>query len=137
MEYNPFHARGLCPEHGLHFAIRAGASLDPRTQALARKSRSRNASDIAAGHSAGGDWFDSAEAFWPPRTGWGFPVSKFSSRHCFHLARRGHCRGRNVISIARASDLQPVIEWNGKEKVVALIAAFQGDVRLIDNMLLN
>ena len=41
------------------------------------------------------------------------------------------------ISIARASDLQPITEWNGKEKAVALIAAFQGDVRLIDNMLLN
>jgi len=43
----------------------------------------------------------------------------------------------DYISIARASDLQPVTHWNGKEKVVALIAAFQGDIRLIDNMLLN
>src|SRR5664279_1048156 len=43
----------------------------------------------------------------------------------------------DYISIARASDLQPIINWNGKEKAVALIAAFQGDVRLIDNMLLN
>lgn len=43
----------------------------------------------------------------------------------------------DYISIARASDLQPIIDWNGKEKAVALIAAFQGDVRLIDNMLLN
>jgi pantoate--beta-alanine ligase len=41
------------------------------------------------------------------------------------------------VSIARATDLQPITEWNGKEKAVALIAAFQGDVRLIDNMLLN
>ncbi|HLA59967.1 MAG TPA: pantoate--beta-alanine ligase [Puia sp.] len=41
------------------------------------------------------------------------------------------------ISIARASDLHPIADWNGKEKAVALIAAFQGDVRLIDNMLLN
>ena len=43
----------------------------------------------------------------------------------------------DYISIARASDLQPIVHWNGKEKAVALIAAFQGDVRLIDNMLLN
>ncbi len=43
----------------------------------------------------------------------------------------------DYISIARASDLQPIINWNGKEKAVALIAAFQGDIRLIDNMLLN
>ncbi len=43
----------------------------------------------------------------------------------------------DYISIARASDLQPIIHWNGNEKAVALIAAFQGDVRLIDNMLLN
>ncbi len=43
----------------------------------------------------------------------------------------------DYISIARASDLQPIPDWNGKEKAVALIAAFQGDVRLIDNMLLN
>jgi pantoate--beta-alanine ligase len=43
----------------------------------------------------------------------------------------------DYISIARASDLQPINHWNGKEKAVALIAAFQGDVRLIDNMLLN
>lgn len=43
----------------------------------------------------------------------------------------------DYISIARASDLQPIVDWNGKEKAVALIAAFQGDVRLIDNMLLN
>jgi len=43
----------------------------------------------------------------------------------------------DYISIARATDLQPIINWNGKEKAVALIAAFQGDIRLIDNMLLN
>jgi pantoate--beta-alanine ligase len=43
----------------------------------------------------------------------------------------------DYISIARAIDLQPIVNWNGKEKAVALIAAFQGDVRLIDNILLN
>jgi pantoate--beta-alanine ligase len=43
----------------------------------------------------------------------------------------------DYIEIARAADLQPIQSWNGNEKVVALIAAFQGEVRLIDNMLLN
>jgi len=43
----------------------------------------------------------------------------------------------DYIQIARAADLQPIQTWNGKEKAVALIAAFQGEVRLIDNMLLN
>jgi pantoate--beta-alanine ligase len=43
----------------------------------------------------------------------------------------------DYVSIARATDLQPIPKWNGKEKAVALIAAYQGEVRLIDNMLLN
>jgi len=43
----------------------------------------------------------------------------------------------DYIEIAQARDLQPIHSWNGEEKAVVLIAAFQGDVRLIDNMLLN
>jgi len=43
----------------------------------------------------------------------------------------------DYISIASATDLQPIQNWNGKDKAVALIAAYLGDVRLIDNMLLN
>lgn len=43
----------------------------------------------------------------------------------------------DYIAIARAKDLRPLISWDGKEKAVALIAAFLGEVRLIDNMLLN
>ncbi len=43
----------------------------------------------------------------------------------------------DYIEVARASDLQPIENWNGKDKAVALIAAFQGEVRLIDNLLLN
>ena len=43
----------------------------------------------------------------------------------------------DYITIARAADLQPIQKWNGKEKAMALIAAFQGEVRLIDNILLN
>jgi pantoate--beta-alanine ligase len=43
----------------------------------------------------------------------------------------------DYISIVRANDLQPIGNWNGKEKAIALIAAVQGEVRLIDNMQLN
>jgi pantoate--beta-alanine ligase len=43
----------------------------------------------------------------------------------------------DYISITNAANLQPIHSWNGKEKAVALIAAYQGEVRLIDNMLLN
>jgi len=43
----------------------------------------------------------------------------------------------DYVCIARAEDLQPIERWNGREKAVALIAAYQGEVRLIDNMLLN
>ncbi len=43
----------------------------------------------------------------------------------------------DYISIARGDDLQPVQSWDGKTKILALIAAFLGEVRLIDNLLLN
>jgi pantoate--beta-alanine ligase len=43
----------------------------------------------------------------------------------------------DYVSIARATDLRPIQNWNGREKAVALIAAYQGDVRLIDNLLIN
>ena len=43
----------------------------------------------------------------------------------------------DYVEIADAGNLEIVKSWNGKQKLVALIAAFQGDVRLIDNMLLN
>ena len=43
----------------------------------------------------------------------------------------------DYICIARTGDLQPIQYWDGEEKAVALIAAYQGEVRLIDNMLLN
>jgi pantoate--beta-alanine ligase len=43
----------------------------------------------------------------------------------------------DYIAIAKVADLQPVKEWDGREKIISLIAAFQGEVRLIDNLLLN
>jgi len=41
------------------------------------------------------------------------------------------------VEIANATDLQLDEEWDGREPLVALVAAYLGDVRLIDNMLLN
>lgn len=43
----------------------------------------------------------------------------------------------DYVEIASASTLQVADEWDGKEKLVALVAAFLNEVRLIDNMLLN
>jgi pantoate--beta-alanine ligase len=43
----------------------------------------------------------------------------------------------DYISISRAADLQNIQNFDGKVKARALIAAFQGEVRLIDNILLN
>ena len=43
----------------------------------------------------------------------------------------------DYIEIADANNLSPINNWDGKQKIVALIAAFLDEVRLIDNMLLN
>lgn len=43
----------------------------------------------------------------------------------------------DYIEIADTTTLQPVDHWDGKQKLVALAAAFLGEVRLIDNILLN
>lgn len=42
----------------------------------------------------------------------------------------------DYVEIADAATLELKDDWNGKEKLVALCAAFLGEVRLIDNMLL-
>jgi len=38
--------------------------------------------------------------------------------------------------LADADTLELISEWDGKTKLVALIAAFMGKVRLIDNLIL-
>lgn len=43
----------------------------------------------------------------------------------------------DYIAIADAGNLSLLSTWDGRQKIVALIAAFQNEVRLIDNMLLN
>lgn len=43
----------------------------------------------------------------------------------------------DYAELANADTLALIDEWNGKDKVVALIAAYLNDVRLIDNMLIH
>ena len=43
----------------------------------------------------------------------------------------------DYVAIADAGTLEQVNEWDGERKLVALIAAFQAEVRLIDNLLIN
>jgi pantoate--beta-alanine ligase len=43
----------------------------------------------------------------------------------------------DYICVADAETLMPVNLWDGKRKVVALVAAFLGGVRLIDNLIIN
>jgi pantoate--beta-alanine ligase len=43
----------------------------------------------------------------------------------------------DYVEIADADSLQLVGEWDGKQRLVALAAAFLDEVRLIDNMLIS
>ncbi len=43
----------------------------------------------------------------------------------------------DYVEIADAGSLQTINEWDGKQKLVALAAAFLNQVRLIDNIILN
>jgi pantoate--beta-alanine ligase len=43
----------------------------------------------------------------------------------------------DYVEIADATTLKPLNDWDGRQKLVVLAAAFLGDVRLIDNLLIN
>lgn len=43
----------------------------------------------------------------------------------------------DYVEIAKAKNLELLNNWNGSEPIVALIAAFLGDVRLIDNFIIK
>jgi pantoate--beta-alanine ligase len=43
----------------------------------------------------------------------------------------------DYAEIANAKTFSLINEWDGKEKLIALIAAFMNEVRLIDNMFIN
>ena len=40
----------------------------------------------------------------------------------------------DYVTIADANTLDPVTHWNGQTPLIGLVAAFMGEVRLIDNM---
>ena len=42
----------------------------------------------------------------------------------------------DYVEIVLANTLKPIDNWDGKEPLVALIAAFLGEVRLIDNFII-
>ena len=43
----------------------------------------------------------------------------------------------DYVAICKASTLEPIANWDGKEKLVVLVAAFLNGVRLIDNIIIN
>ena len=43
----------------------------------------------------------------------------------------------DYVEIANAKTLRPINEWDSRTNIVGLVAAYIGDVRLIDNMILN
>ncbi len=43
----------------------------------------------------------------------------------------------DYVAVADAATLRPVENWDGKQLLVALVAAFLNEVRLIDNMVIN
>ncbi len=43
----------------------------------------------------------------------------------------------DYVEIADAGSLEPIIEWNGQQKAVILVAAYLDDIRLIDNLVIN
>lgn len=53
----------------------------------------------------------------------------------FSLTKKGF--KVDYIEIADAANLKIVNHWNGKQKLVAVAATYLGEVRLIDNILLN
>jgi pantoate--beta-alanine ligase len=63
------------------------------------------------------------------------PLAPLKVRATEQLASKGF--EADYVEIAHADTLELKESWDGKEPLVALIAAFLGDVRLIDNMMVN
>ncbi len=53
-----------------------------------------------------------------------------------HLTEAGFTK-TDYITLANAQTLEEVQQWDGNTKLVAIAAAFMGEVRLIDNLLIN
>ena len=62
-------------------------------------------------------------------------LASFKKRARADLEKKGF--RVDYVEIADAGDLRIADHWNGKQKLVALAAAYLGQVRLIDNALLN
>lgn len=62
------------------------------------------------------------------------PVKAVADEAAKQLEQKGF--KPDYVGIAEANTLQPVTEWDGKMPLVALIAAFIGNVRLIDNLVI-
>ncbi len=60
------------------------------------------------------------------------PFSALEAYAANHLLAAGFDKV-DYVSIADSETLQPALNLTGEHKLVALIAAFLGDVRLIDN----
>jgi pantoate--beta-alanine ligase len=56
--------------------------------------------------------------------------------HALDLLRKDGLKP-DYVEIATADRLEIIHDWNGTDKLVALAAAYLGEVRLIDNLLLN
>ncbi len=61
-------------------------------------------------------------------------LGSLKQKATLHLTEAGF--NVDYVEIAGANGLELIDHWDGKQKTVALAAAFLGDVRLIDNMLL-
>ncbi|MBC7849365.1 MAG: pantoate--beta-alanine ligase [Chitinophagaceae bacterium] len=65
----------------------------------------------------------------------GYSISELTS-HAKQLLEQ-HDFKTDYVAIADANSLEPIASAAPNKELVALVAAFQGDVRLIDNMLLH
>ncbi len=63
------------------------------------------------------------------------PVEKLKITAAAMLMEKG--LQPDYVEVADADDLSLISNWDGSQKIVALVAAYNNEVRLIDNMLLN
>jgi pantoate--beta-alanine ligase len=63
------------------------------------------------------------------------PLAGLKSSGTEELTRHGF--KVDYVEIADADTLAMVVSWDGRQPLVGLVAAFLGEVRLIDNLLLH
>jgi len=62
-------------------------------------------------------------------------IEPLITKAAFRLEKDGF--NPDYLEVADAKTLEPVLNWDGRQKIVALVAAFLGEIRLIDNLVLN